>query len=360
MNTKKEKVSLKFFLTVLFLAVGLFFVGAKIFGCESSTDGGAFKSSDGGDTWEQKVSVSDKSSLSRKNVLTVAVNPKDSNVIYLGLEGGGIYKSKDAGDNWQRVLPADVDIYSIAIDPKDPNYVYASSLSKTNGKIYKSPDAFEDTFQEILIETKREEAIVDVEIDSYDTSRIYAVSAQGGVFKSTDFGETWSAKAWFEKTSLTSISIGKNDSRNIFVGSLKHGVFKTEDGGEKWFQMKDQLDNFDKAEIVHDVAIDPSDDNHVYIGTDYGLLETKDKGNTWSAVNTLIAPKSAPVNVIAIDPSNANVIYLGAGSSVHKSYDKGSTWKNWLLPTERLISDIAIDYNNSNNLYVGVIKRTNK
>ena len=183
------RIKISLMAAIAILTVGL--MGASLIpSCDRSTDGGVYKSTDGGTSWDQKTYISEDDNLNKANVMAIAVNPADPKVVYLGAKGSGIFKSVDAGDNWTRVLPNDVDIFSIAIDPQDANVVYASSLAENNGKIYKSPNGFEETVEEILVEAQGGLALVDIAIDHYNSAIVYAMSEQGGIFKSTDAGET--------------------------------------------------------------------------------------------------------------------------------------------------------------------------
>ncbi|EKD49639.1 MAG: hypothetical protein ACD_63C00084G0002 [uncultured bacterium] len=361
----------KIFRALIVLIVPLFFLGAGFLpGCDRSVDGGLFTTRDGGNTWEQKVFVSEKENIAKLNVFSIVIHPTEPNVIYLGTQGKGVYKSSDSGGSFKRVLLNDVDIYSIAIDPKDSNIVYASSLSAANGKIYRSPNGFEETVEEILIEAREGQALKDVVVDPYDDSRIYAVSQQGGVFKSADFGASWSVKKWFD-AALTKIAVSQSDTRVIYVASSDGGIFKTSDGGDTWLDFREEelpavsedeelkeglLYSFPGANVVNDIAVDPGNSDMVYAATDYGLLKSVDGGRFWKTVNSLVAPGTVPIKTVDLASESSNVIYISAGSSLHKSTDGGINWSNWLLPTVRRIEAVAIDPKDMQIVYVGVMK----
>lgn len=337
----------------LVLALGLIGAISWLPGCDRSTDGGVFKSTDGGSNWEQKVVIDEENSLSKADVMSMAINPIDSEVIYIGVSGEGIYKTIDAGGTWRRVLPSEVDIFAIAIDPQDPNIVYASSLDGNNGKIFKSPNGFEETVEEILVEAQGGLALVDIIVDHYDDNVIYAMSEEGGIFKSTDAGATWSANYWFDGN-LTAITMSPTDSRVLYVGTDGEGVLKTTDGGENWTEIVDAFAEIKGADEIMDIVSVSSDT--VYGATSYGLIRTNDGGSTWEVVSSLLEPGEVAVETLVIPPQSPNIIYFANGSALHKSTNSGQTWSNWLLPTSRIISALAIDPTNLDIVYAGVEK----
>ncbi|MFC1721339.1 WD40/YVTN/BNR-like repeat-containing protein [Patescibacteria group bacterium] len=348
------KISISLVVVIVVLALGL--MGASILpSCDRSNDGGVYKSTDSGNAWDQKTYISEDENLSNVDVMSIAVNPADSNIIYLGVKGQGIYKTTDGGDVWRRVLPSDVDIFAIAIDPKDPNIVYASSLAEDNGKIFKSPNGFEETVEEILVEAQGGLALVDIIIDHYNTSIIYALSEQGGIFKSTDAGATWAAVYWFDGD-LAAMGMSPTDSRVIYVGTKDRGLLKTIDGGESWTEIEAIFKEQDMSEgaNISDLAVVSTDT--IYTATWHGLLRTNDGGVTWEEVNALLRPGEVPVKTLVVPVSSPNVIYFANGNVLHKSTNSGETWSNLLLPTARTISVLVVDPNNIETIYAGVIK----
>jgi photosystem II stability/assembly factor-like uncharacterized protein len=103
----------------LFLVTSILFLA----GCSLSSggsDGGVFRSDDGGKTFSQKVTIDEKTKISSVDVLSLAVNPQNGQEIYIGTRSNGILKTVDGAETWQVVKVAattPTKVYSIAIDP---------------------------------------------------------------------------------------------------------------------------------------------------------------------------------------------------------------------------------------------------
>ncbi|NMC00020.1 MAG: hypothetical protein GYA35_07045, partial [Thermoanaerobaculaceae bacterium] len=85
---------------------------------------GIYKSYDGGNNWSLK-------GLEGKNVISLLVDPKNSNIVYAGTLLDGVYKSIDGGENWFELNEglSNKTIYSLTIDPKSPARIYAGTSS---------------------------------------------------------------------------------------------------------------------------------------------------------------------------------------------------------------------------------------
>ena len=85
---------------------------------------GMYKSTDGGETW---VKINNGLETSLININCIAVHPTNSDIVYIGTWRDGVFKTIDGGQTW--VLKsnglASADVRSLAIDPKNPEVVYA-------------------------------------------------------------------------------------------------------------------------------------------------------------------------------------------------------------------------------------------
>src|ERR1700732_1294370 len=179
-------------------------------------DGGVWKSDDYGRTWTPIFEDQPSQSIG-----AIAVAPSDPNIIYAasgeGLQrpalsvGDGIYKSMDAGKTWTHLgLRDGQQIPALAIDPHDPNHLFAAVLGHPYGPNEErgnlSSTAGGQTWKKSLYKD-HDTGGSDVQIDPANPDVVYASmwkvrqgpwedrneysKTGGGLFKSTDGGNTW-------------------------------------------------------------------------------------------------------------------------------------------------------------------------
>ena len=200
----------------------------------------------------------------------VAVDPKDSNVVWLGTGennsqrsahfGDGVYKSTDAGKTWKQVgLPASEHIGAIAIDPRNSNVVYIASqgpLFSPGGDrgLYKTTDGGA-TWNPVL-SISQDTGISEVVLDPRNPDVVFASAYQrrravgqmigggpeGGIYRSTNAGKTWTKLTRGLPTgdmgrAGLALDGRKNPSTVFALVDAKRpesGFFRSDDGGNSW------------------------------------------------------------------------------------------------------------------------------
>lgn len=278
--------------------------------------GGVFRTTDGGENWEPitdgKVPVGSTGSI--------AVAESDPNTIYLGTgsdgvrsnvsTGRGVYKTTDGGKTWSFAgLYNAGQIAAVRIHPTNPNIVVVAA----NGDIFKP-------------------------------------NSERGVFRTTDGGKTW------KKTLYVSDSTGAMDvelhptnpnivyawmSRierkpwSIISGSREGGFYKSTDGGDTWTRQMNGLpsDLIGKANL----AVTAANPNRIYALVEAkpggGFYRSDDGGTSWTMLPSPAAMIYRPFyyTTIGADPTNADVVYAGA-ETFYKSVDAGKTWAPFRTP----------------------------
>jgi photosystem II stability/assembly factor-like uncharacterized protein len=166
---------------------------------------------------------------------------------------------------------------------------------------------------------------------------------------------------------VNAIAINPYNPNTVFIGAANGGVWKTTDAGNTFIPLTDQMQSVSMGSL----AIDPNDTNIIFAGTGelpgtldsyagYGMLRSTDGGKTWSDVG----PSSvAAYSQVIVNPHHSNLVYAAAGRSgggVLISTDGGNTW-NWTspqsgLPQNQSVSDLALSMNGDTAvLYAGVV-----
>ncbi len=173
--------------------------------------------------------------------------------------------------------------------------------------------------------------IVNFAVVESNPNIIFAATASGGAWKSTNAGITWTPVFEKEKTvsiggiavaasnpNVVWIGTGEPNARNMRSTSWGDGVYKSEDGGKSWKNMGLEL-----SQHIGRIAIHPQDPDIVYVsclGTMWGndperndargLFKTTDGGKTWTKV--LSAGEQAGIVEVVMDPSDPDRLYAGA------------------------------------------------
>ena len=350
----KKKNLLAFIVPTIFIAT----LAILPFSCFPSRDGGVFRSFDRGESWEQKVVISKNRTIASSNILSIAIDPKDSKVVYLGTRGEGIYKSMDGGEIWYHLDDASLaldkraNVYDIAISPQNSGHIYAGVYQNRLGRLLRSDDAGKN-WEEVYRTSQEKYAVFAVEIDSYDPAIIYMGTAEGVLLKSVDFGKSWKVIRWFDDV-ITDIKVNPYDTRTVFVSTFSKGIFRTSDKGGIW-QGLEGLKLFPReTEEMQVLLMDRNNPNVLYSGAKYGLLKSMDGGQSWQKFNIIIPPESVSVQAIALDPLTFSCLYYAAGNVVYRTRDNGQTWTVHPVNSTKNIKILTIDPQNPNIIYAGM------
>jgi len=330
------------------------------FQCNQISDGGLYFSEDMGENWRQLTVKEEKVSIGSLDILSLAIDRHNPAVIYLGTRENGLYRSCSWGGHWYKlkdkngVFSGRANVYDIAIDPKDSHRLYAAVYQDKKGRLFRSQDDG-DSWEEVYVVSEEKYAVFAVAVDDYDPSIIYMGTAQGGFLKSTDYGKSWELIKWFDDV-ISDIAINPQDTRVVYLSTFQKGIYKTSDKGINWQSLEEDLRKLRQAEKVEKIVIDSQRPDVVYIGSEYGLLTSKNAGQSWQEVKIVMPPESKPVLSLAVDSQNTDHLYYGAGSILYRSLDQGINWTVHELPSRRDLKTIAIDPKNPHFIYVGMHK----
>ncbi|OGY85924.1 MAG: hypothetical protein A2233_00310 [Candidatus Kerfeldbacteria bacterium RIFOXYA2_FULL_38_24] len=346
---------------IIFLLTTLVFFGAS---CSQKSDGGIFRTTDGGSTWEQRVFIGQEKkkvlSIANIDIQVIKVDPSNHNVIYLGTKANGIYKTDNGGQVWWKLPISSDNIRDIAIDQQYPNNIYA--LLGSN--IIKSTDSGQN-WEAVYTDTQNA-VITKIMVDWFNQQKIIATTSIGTVLISENEGADW--QVVYQVTEpLNGIEMSQTDSRIIYVLELDESLHKTTDGGLTWtdlFTENPQFEAFKKenktsnVNEVKNMAMDPNNSNVLYVVTSEGIIKTLDGGRTWNLLDTLIAQgaeENSNIRRLVVLPGDSNTIFFTINNLIHKTTDGGLTWKTIEdFPSQRIINNLYIDSNDTNIMYAGM------
>lgn len=259
--------------------------------------GGIFKSTNGGVLWDTLIRG--------VTVRDLDIHPKNSQILYATLGSNaltisGIIKTTDGGNNWARAdsgiqMDWEVGPWVLAIDPKNPDTLYAGTGGFGSGGFYRSTDGGKSWKNSSPLITGY--SAIAVQPDSSHV--VYAgTDGAGDVFRSRDYGVTWSPALLDKAGIIFSIQFGIN-STTIYVGSSYHtnttskvGIFKSTDDGATWTNPILGLPepaSISDIEVMNDNGIE-----RVLIAAGWGAYQSI-QGENWEKVGTDSFPVSSIV-----------------------------------------------------------------
>src|SRR4051794_36023492 len=278
--------------------------------------GDLFRTRDGGKKWESLAGMHGKS------IRAMAVFHGNSKILVVGALDG-VFRSNDGGDSWERISPANhadiKNIESIAIDPKDPNTVYAGTWHLA-WKTSNGGTSWEQIKKGMIDDSDVFSVIVD-----HDNPSVVFASACSGIYKSETGGGLFT-KIQGIPFSARRTRVLKQDptNENIVYAGTTEGLWKTMDLGKTWKRVSNP------EVVVNDVMVDPRDSNHVLLATDRsGVMASTDGTQNWSASNHGYAHRY--VSALLADAKEADTFYVGVVNDreyggVFYTRDAGKTW----------------------------------
>jgi photosystem II stability/assembly factor-like uncharacterized protein len=183
--------------------------------------GGVFVSSDGGATW---MEANDATSTTA-NVIDLAVDPQDADVVYAATGNLGLLKTTDAGRTWTAVsqgLASDLCALSVAVHPEEAGVVYAGFDAVG---IYRSDDDGQ-TWLALPAGLNPEASISHILFDPADPDLLYIADKLSGVYRSDDGGGTWMPLSDGLRVRAVNALALSTDGTRLYAATEGEGVFR--------------------------------------------------------------------------------------------------------------------------------------
>ncbi len=368
---------------------------------------GVFKTTDGGETWTRTLFINDST-----GVIDMMAQPGNPNVLLAtawerdrkawnfkeGGEGSGLYKSTDGGETWNQItsgLPSGTHVGRMGVDfsQSNPNIVYLvlDNQEETRTEREESADRitqatfleisnrdFQDLDNQQLNQYLRRSGFP----SEYDAARVKRDVAEGTyepralsdyvgdanqalfdteiigleVYRSEDTGETWEKVNSYDLDNVFftygyyfgEIRVDPNDPETVYTFGVP--FLKSTDGGKTW---EPRAENQSVHVDHHAMWINPDDSEHLLVGNDGGLYESHDGGENFIHHNV------APVGqfyTVAVDMEEPYNIYGGLQDN-GTFYGPSTSTPNRERPWQRLFGGdgmhVAPKPGNANVVYVG-------
>ena len=233
---------------------------------------------------------------------------------------GNIFRDPANFTQWEVVGPNGGDVRTVAIDPRDKDRLYISTM---DGQIHTSADAGKTWM--LLTSLNEPQLVLDqLFVDSRDSKVIYTSGHRGklagGFFKSVDGGLTWKESKDLKKEAIHSMTQAKDDPNILFVGTT-NGVWVSKNSGDDW----EKISSDTMPINVNSMAVDPRRNSTIYAGTWWRPYKSTDSGKSWRLIKSGMIDDS-DVFAVTINPRNAEHIIASACSGIYESFNGGEKW----------------------------------
>lgn len=297
---------------------------------ENIGEAGVYKSTDAGESW---VNVSPGSINS--NCMALAVHPVNKAVVYVATSDG-VYLTTDSGDTW---VPQNTGL----------DFTDVGALSITDGIIYAGTrgggvftglidgSSYEVTWVPTTGPVPKISHI-QVQVDPSDSDIVYASSYPGGMYKSTDRGQTWRDKNFFLpsfqvndplREGYYKFVIDPTDNERLYFAVYGRGVYASNDGANSQFPLFGDNGELRGATATN-IAVNPQNTDQIFVSTTESVYRSNDRGASWFSLNHGLAVPD--IMSLAFD-MDGNIYAGSKGYGVYLLPRDAESWRS-LAPVQ--------------------------
>jgi uncharacterized repeat protein (TIGR01451 family) len=315
-------------------------------------------------TWTSRTKDADTQAVG-----ALAVAPSNDSVVYMGsgegalsgdsYYGDGIWKSTDGGVTWTHVssLFTGQATSALAVDPTNPNHVYAATLRGRGGNhrttaptepdygVWESTDGGSNWTLKKGANHDQLHGATDIVMDPQNPKNLWASFWGDAIYKSTDGGATWTT------------SLGNLPSGNYLEGGTRFALGLSHPAGQANPTIYTGFDWFDNSDIYHA--------SRVFKSVDGGTTWADATGTPQTGSNSVVGYCGTQCfydNVVKPDPANPDVVYaLGVygynnspqSGGIYRSVDGGAHWLSLGYDLHPDFHAIAFQPNDTKHIAIG-------
>jgi photosystem II stability/assembly factor-like uncharacterized protein len=310
---------------------------------------------------------------------SLAVDPFDDRVAYVGIEGDGVFKTIDDGRTWRRIVEGIraferigggrcySEFFDTVIDPRNPEHI-CIAMAGSPGTLDVMQAAYQGVYcssdggglWEQRVGEGMNTAIYALAFDPTDSQTMYAgsnanpASYQGAdpdrlfntvgvVHKTVDGGVTWTElpTGFIRGTRVTGLRVDPVVPTTIYASTFgllsgggsayldpQYGVLKSTDGGATWISMKTGLGAELRLQAIFRLDLSPRNPSRLIVSVSDTSYYLSSNGAA-SFVRPMVPTSDRGImRFDPADPAGLRVVSLSqSGTQVVESLDGGNTWR---------------------------------
>ncbi|MEO1252638.1 MAG: glycosyl hydrolase [Pseudomonadota bacterium] len=281
---------------------------------------GVYRSIDGGETWEN-LGLENSDHISK-----IIVHPDDPNTVFVAAQGPlwssggdrGLFKTTDGGETWNNILSAGewTGVTDLIADPRNPDRLYAATWQHhrtvaayvgggPESGVHVSEDGGDSWTELTNGLPEGNKGKIGLAISYQNPDVVYAAielnRRTGGVWRSETRGASWekmsdAVGAGTGPHYYTELYTSPHKFDRLYLVSNTSQV--SEDGGATWRDINNEYKHVDD----HAIAFRPDDPDYILVGSDGGLYESHDGEKSWRFIDNLPVTQFYKVAVDDTEP----------------------------------------------------------
>ena len=297
-----------------------------------------------GAPWEVK-----RRALEGRHIIALAIEPS-SGTIFATMHNGGVAASEDFGENWEyrnKGIPSE-NVYCITCarfgdDVRiyvgtEPAHLYVSEDLGTSWRELDSLRSVPSVSKWTFPAPPHNAHVKNVAVDPNNSQTMYACVEQGGLFKSTDAGQTWQELSGFNDD-CHRLFIRPSNSKELLLPT-GYGFYRSRDGGESWQELSERISRIGYPDLL---VFNPRQENLMFLAgaeadpfhwmktrsANPRIARSRDGGDTWEILGKGM-PEHIDANfeAMALESWDGGcTVYAGnTDGDIYASDDEGESW----------------------------------
>jgi photosystem II stability/assembly factor-like uncharacterized protein len=301
---------------------------------------GVMRSQDGGKTW---VRMGPRQGFPYESLVRcLAHHPSRPNIVFAGTEKG-LYRSDDSAANWRLVDSAlnSHYIWALAVDPAEPDVMFAGTGTPTPAMIFRSTDAGQ-SWDRRPVETAAEcenvgsPRVTGIAVDPVDGRKVWMGLEVDGARQSADRGETWTDVDILHGKDIHNVFVTAGPPKTVFIVANRE-IYKSTNDGATWETLGMQKNvpwEYPRSQTyLRGIAGHPSQPGTLLLGigdatpgTSGAVIRSADLGTKWEILPLPTQPNST-IWTFGTHPADPNVIFAASRFGyLYRSDSGGESW----------------------------------